>query len=134
MTVYEVDKSQGWLRSILTRLRKEGSPPGGPEGLRRRPKVGLALRGGVPRGLAHPGVLRCLEQHGSPLGGISGTSAGPLAAVSFGSRHPFEYIVKEAGAIRFGNFGQWRFSRMGLASNRRLESYPQDPFGVSDFK
>jgi NTE family protein len=134
MTVYEVDKNEGWLRSILTRLRKEGVPPGAPAPARRRPKVGLALGGGFARGISHLGVLRCLEQHGIPIDCIAGTSAGALAGVAFGSRQPFDFIVREASAIRFGNFGQWRFSRMGLASNRRLESYPHDHFGVTDFK
>ena len=137
MTVYETDKSKGWLQSILDRIREFGyaeppAPPPAPE--RRRPKVGLALGGGFARGIAHLGVLRCLQQHGIPIDCIAGTSAGALAGVAFGSGLPFEHIVKEAAAIRFGNFGQWRFSHMGLASNRRLESYPRDHFGVSDFK
>jgi NTE family protein len=94
----------------------------------------LALGGGFARGIAHLGVLRCLQQHGVPIDCIAGTSAGALAGVAFGSGLPFEQIVKEASAIRFGNFGQWRFSHMGLASNRRLESFPRDHFGVTDFK
>jgi NTE family protein len=136
MTVYETDKSKGWLRSILDRVREfgnAGQPPVSPAGERRCPKVGVALGGGFARGISHLGVLRCLEKNGIPIDCIAGTSAGALAGVAFGSRQPFEYIVKEAGAIRFGNFGQWRFSHMGLASNRRLEAYPKEHFGVSDF-
>jgi len=137
MTVYKTDKSKGWLQSILDHIREFGyaePPPLPPESEVRRPKVGLALGGGFARGIAHLGVLRCLQQHGIPIDCIAGTSAGALAGVAFGSGLPFENIVKEAAAIRFGNFGQWRFSHMGLASNRRLESYPRDHFGVSDFK
>jgi len=134
MTVYEVDKTRGWLQSLLDRLRKDGEAPAEPRAARRRPKVGLALGGGFARGIAHLGVLHSLQQNGIPIDCIAGTSAGALAGVAFGSGQPFDFIVKEAGLIRFGNFGQWRLSRMGLASNRRLESYPQDHFGVSDFK
>jgi NTE family protein len=136
MTIYETDKSKGWLQSILDRIREFGyaERPPGPEPAARRPKVGLALGGGFARGIAHLGVLRSLRQHGIPIDCIAGTSAGALAGVAFGSGRPFEHIVKEAAAIRFGNFGQWRFSHMGLASNRRLEAYPRDHFGVSDFK
>lgn len=137
MTVYETDKTKGWLLSILDRVREFGAggqPPvsAGAEAI--RPKVGLALGGGFARGISHLGVLRCLQQHGVPIDCIAGTSAGALAGVAFGSGRPFEYIVKEASAIRFGNFGQWRFSHMGLASNRRLEAYPREHFGVTDFK
>lgn len=137
MTVYETDKSKGWLQSIVDRVREFANaepPPAPPELGARRPKVGLALGGGFARGIAHLGVLRCLQQHGIPIDCIAGTSAGALAGVAFGSGRPFEHIVKEAAAIRFGNFGQWRFSHMGLASNRRLEAYPGEHFGVRDFK
>jgi NTE family protein len=139
VTIYETDKSKGWLQSILDRVREFGYAerpprPPEPEPETRRPKVGLALGGGFARGIAHLGVLRSLQQHGIPIDCIAGTSAGALAGVAFGSGQPFENIVREAAAIRFGNFGQWRFSHMGLASNRRLEVYPKDHFGVSDFK
>jgi NTE family protein len=139
VTVYDTDKSKGWLQSILDRVREFGyaeSPPLPPprESEGPRPKVGLALGGGFARGIAHLGVLRCLKQNGIPIDCIAGTSAGALAGVAFASGQPFEQIVKEASAIRFGNFGQWRFSHMGLASNRRLETFPRDHFGVTDFK
>jgi NTE family protein len=137
MTVYEADKGKGWLQGILERIREFGSaaqPPVSPQHKEHRLKVGLALGGGFARGIAHLGVLRSLRQHGIPIDCIAGTSAGALAGVAFASGQPFEYIVKEAGAIRFGNFGQWRFSHMGLASNRRLEAYPKEHFGVTDFK
>lgn len=137
MTVYETDKSKGWLQSILERVRefgRPGQPPVAREPQQRRPKVGVALGGGFARGISHLGVLHCLQQQGIPIDCIAGTSAGALAGVAFGSGQPFEYIVKEAGAIRFGNFGQWRFSHMGLASNRRLEAYPKAHFGVTDFE
>jgi NTE family protein len=136
MTVYETDRGKGWLQSILDRVREFGNagrpPVAQPEQV--RPKVGVALSGGFARGISHLGVLRCLHQNGIPIDCISGTSAGALAGVAYASGRPFEHIVKEAAAIRFGNFGQWRFSRMGLASNRRLELYPRDHFGVNDFK
>jgi len=137
MAVYETDKSKGWLQSIVDRVREFANaerPPVPPESGARRPKVGLALGGGFARGIAHLGVLHSLQQHGIPIDCIAGTSAGALAGVAFGSGRPFEHIVKEAAAIRFGNFGQWRFSHMGLASNRRLEAFPREHFGVTDFK
>ncbi len=138
MTVYETDKSKGWLQSILERVREFGyaeRPPAPPKiEPVTRPKVGLALGGGFARGIAHLGVLKTLQDSGIPIDCIAGVSAGALAGVAYGSGQPFENIVREAAAIRFGNFGQWRFSHMGLASNRRLENYPRDHFGVTDFK
>lgn len=43
-----------------------------------RPKIGLALGGGGPRGLAHIGVIKVLVDHGIPIHYIAGTSAGAL--------------------------------------------------------
>jgi NTE family protein len=79
-------------------------------------------------------VLRTLEQHGIPIDCIAGTSAGAMAGMAYGSGLPFEEVVNRAAALRFGNFGQWRFSWLGLASNQRLEFYPKRYFNVSTFE
>jgi len=41
-----------------------------------RPKIGLALGGGGPKGLAHIGVIKVLEKNNIPIDFIAGTSAG----------------------------------------------------------
>jgi NTE family protein len=43
-----------------------------------RPKIGLALGGGGPKGLAHIGVIKILEKNNIPIDYIAGTSAGSL--------------------------------------------------------
>ena len=43
-----------------------------------RMRVGLALGGGVARGLAHVGVLSVLEEAGVPLGWIAGSPLGGI--------------------------------------------------------
>jgi NTE family protein len=42
------------------------------------PKIGLALGGGGPKGLAHIGVIKTLIEHAVPIDYIAGTSAGAL--------------------------------------------------------
>lgn len=125
----------GWLRSAVERVREfayaERATLHEPA---RKPRVGVALGGGFARGIAHLGVLHALEQHGVAIDSIVGTSAGALAGVAFASGLPFEEVVRKASAIKFGNFGQWRFSWMGLASNERLESYPERFLGVKTFE
>lgn len=126
-----------WMRTALERVREFAYAERVPErsnGAGRKPKVGVALGGGFARGIAHLGVLHALEQNNIPVDYIVGTSAGALAGVAFASGLPFEEVVRRAGAIRFGNFGQWRFSWMGLASNERLESYPERFLGVKTFE
>jgi NTE family protein len=46
-------------------------------------KVGLALSGGVVRGLAHVGVVNVLEAAGIPIDVIAGTSAGAIVGAGY---------------------------------------------------
>ena len=103
--------------------------------------VALALGGGGVRGYAHLGVLEVLEKAGVPIQGLSGSSAGALAAASFAFGHKNPYKVHEAifdpeiarlaqgGGIRglarlFGGF-----RRPHLAETRRLEEGLKALFG-----
>jgi NTE family protein len=132
-----VAKMSGWLQSALDRVRDfayAGTPAPTAESAAAPRKVGLALGGGFARGISHLGVLHALQQNNIPIHCIAGTSAGALAAVAYASGLPFTEVVRKATELRFGNFAQWKFSKMGLASNQRLSLYPQLTLGVTDFK
>jgi NTE family protein len=125
----------GWLQAAVERVRElayaeRPEPPKAPA----RPKLGVALGGGFARGIAHLGVLHTLETNGIPVDYITGTSAGAMAGMAYASGLPFDEVVKRAGALRFGVFGQWRFSWLGLASNQRLEFYPKRHLNVTTFE
>src|SRR6185437_5367868 len=128
-------RSMSWLQDAVDRVRDfayaERPPSHDPA---KSPKIGLALGGGFARGVAHIGVLHALEQNHVPIDFIAGTSAGALAGIAYATGLPFEEIVKKAESLRFGAFGHWSFSRMGLASNQRLEFYPERFLGVSTFE
>ncbi|PYU36132.1 MAG: esterase [Acidobacteria bacterium] len=125
----------GWVQAALGRVR-EFAYAERPAQVNAsvRPKLGLALGGGFARGIAHAGVLHTLEQHGIAIDYIAGTSAGALAGMAYASGLPFEEVVKRAAALRFGAFGQWRFSWLGLASNQKLEFYPKRYLNISTFE
>jgi NTE family protein len=72
----------------------------------RRKKVGLALGGGVARGLAHIGVLSVLEKAGIPIDYVAGTSAGSLIGVTYCAGMDVEAI--KAIALRMH---WWRLAR-----------------------
>lgn len=55
------------------------------DGLSSPKRLGLALGGGVVRGLAHVGVLSVLEEAGVSIDMISGTSAGAIVAACYGA-------------------------------------------------
>ena len=122
-----------WLQNAVGRVREfaytEPQPP--PV---ERPKIGVALGGGFARGIAHLGVLRVLKEEKIPVDYLTGTSAGALMAISFASRHTIPEIERQAKATRFKDFGNWKLSWMGLASNQKLEHYPRKYLGVSTFE
>jgi len=89
----------------------------------RQPRVGLALGGGFARGIAHVGVLRTLEENAIPIDFIAGTSAGALIAAAYASGSTIEEMQRQGSATRFRDFGRWTISRMGMASNERLEDF-----------
>lgn len=125
----------GWVQATLERVR-DFAYAERPAEVKTpvRPKLGVALGGGFARGIAHVGVLHALEKNGFTIDYMSGTSAGALAGMAYASGLPFEEVVKRAAALRFGVFGQWRFSWLGLASNQKLEFYPKRHLNISTFE
>lgn len=89
----------------------------------RRPLVGLALGGGFARGIAHIGVLRAMEEHEIPIDFISGTSVGALIAATYAGGASVDDMERQGAATTFRDFGRWTLSRMGMATNERLEHF-----------
>jgi len=127
------EKVLNWMRGAVERVREfaYAEPLAEPE---LRPRVGVALGGGFARGIAHLGVLRVLDEEKIPIDYLAGTSAGAMLAASFATGHPIPEIVAQAKATRFRDFGQWKLSWMGLASNQKLEHYPRKYLGVTTFE
>jgi len=88
-----------------------------------RPRVGVALGGGFARGIAHIGVLRILEDNEIPIDFIAGTSVGALIAAAYASGTSLDEMARQGNSTRFRDFGRWTLSRMGMASNERLEDF-----------
>src|SRR5277367_3575689 len=88
-----------------------------------RPKVGLALSGGFARGIAHIGVLKVLKEHHIPVDCIAGTSVGALIGAAYAAGTSLEEMEKQAALTVFTDFGRWKLSRLGLASNQKLDEF-----------
>jgi len=88
-----------------------------------RPKIGVALGGGFARGIAHVGVLRVLEMHEIPVDFIAGTSVGALVAAAYAGGTSLEEMERRGAETHFRDFGRWTLSRMGMASNERLDEF-----------
>jgi NTE family protein len=70
------------------------APPVLAEPEQQRPKVGLALSGGGARGIAHVGVLRALEEMGTPIDYIAGTSMGAIVGGLYASGYDSGEILR----------------------------------------
>lgn len=92
-------------------------------GEERRPRIGVALGGGFARGIAHVGVLRVLEAHDIPVDFVCGTSVGALVAATYASGTPLAEMERQGAETEFRDFGRWTISRLGIATNDRLELY-----------
>jgi len=65
--------------------------------------VGLALGGGVMRGMAHIGVLKVFKEAGIPIDMVAGTSAGSIVAALYASGHSPERLEEIALGLRSGD-------------------------------
>ncbi|HXW18455.1 MAG TPA: patatin-like phospholipase family protein [Candidatus Acidoferrales bacterium] len=86
-------------------------------------RVGLALGGGFARGIAHIGVLRVFEEAGIEIHCMAGTSVGALIGAAYASGATLDDMERQGSETRFRDFGRWTLSRMGMASNERLEDF-----------
>jgi NTE family protein len=127
-------KVKNWLQSAVKRVREFAYTEPSAAEPTRRPRVGVALGGGFARGIAHLGVLSVLEKENIPVDYLAGTSAGAMLAIAYASGHAIHEIVAQARATRFKDFGNWKLSWLGLASNQKLEHYPRKFLGVSTFE
>ena len=122
-TLVEVAESKAfrWLKGGVGLLRDFAYPEG--EAGPKRPRVGLALSGGFARGIAHIGVLKVLKEHHIPVDCIAGTSVGALIGAAYAAGTPLDEMEKQAALTVFTDFGRWKLSRLGLASNQKLDEF-----------
>ncbi len=99
-----------------------------------RPRVGLALSGGVARGNAHIGVLRVLEENHIPIDYIAGTSAGSLVAAAYAAGMPMDEIAEIGRKMRWRDVGRVTLSRLGVQSNARMEEFVRARLPVKRFE
>ena len=103
-------------------------------GMPSRAGIGLALGGGFARGFAHLGVLQVLEQNHIPISHIAGTSVGSILGAAYASGAPLARIIDTCRTLRFRDIARWRVSRLGLASNQRLENLIERVFDSRRFE
>ena len=62
----------------------------------KRPKIGLALGSGGPRGLAHIGVIKVLKENNIPIDFIAGSSIGAMVGGFYAATKDIGQVEKIA--------------------------------------
>ncbi len=97
-----------------------------------RMRVGLALGGGVARGLAHIGVLSVLEEAGVPIDCIAGTSMGAIIGAAYCAGLEVDDLRKIAARTGWLQVSRPLFSASGLFTFTRMERWVEDNIGEFD--
>ncbi len=96
-----------------------------------RPKIGLALGGGVARGWAHIGVLRALKEMGIEPDIICGTSVGALAGGAYLADHldTLEEWARGLTKRRMLGYLDFRFGGSSFLTGQRLNKLTSQYLG-----
>jgi NTE family protein len=73
--------------------------------------------------LAHIGVLKVLEENGVKVHCVAGTSVGSIIAGAYAGGATIEEMTEVARKARWKDFARWTFSRLGFATNHRMEAF-----------
>jgi NTE family protein len=98
-----------------------------------RPRIGLALSGGVTRGPAHIGVLQVLTEAGIPIDYVAGVSVGSLIGAVYCAGLPLEQITELAFHIGWRQLARPVWPRTGFISFKRLEQFLINTIGDVQF-
>lgn len=120
-----------WIESAVKGIRTFAYREAHEEG---RPVIGVALGGGFARGIAHLGVLRVFEENGIPIDLLAGTSIGALVGAAYAGGATLDQLEQQGILTHFRDFGRWTISRMGMATNERLEGFLRRFTNVQTFE
>lgn len=99
-----------------------------------RLRVGLALGGGVARGLAHIGVLSELERAGIPIDCIAGTSIGALIGAAYSAGLELDDLKAIAARTGWWQVSRPFFSAGGFVTFQQMEQWIEDNVGQFDVR
>ncbi len=99
-----------------------------------RLKVGLALGGGVARGLAHIGVLSVLEEARVPIDCIAGTSMGAIIGAAYCAGLGIDELRDVAARTGWWQVSRPLFSAGGFVTFIHLERWLEENIGEFDVR
>lgn len=99
-----------------------------------RKRVGLALGGGVARGLAHIGVLTVLQEAKIPIDYLAGTSMGALIGAAYCAGIEIPELLENAKSISWWDVASPTWPRHGWLSFEKMEDLVNDMIGEVDIR
>lgn len=99
-----------------------------------RKKVGLALGGGVARGLAHIGVIAVLEEANIPIDYIAGTSMGAMIGAAYSAGIEVPQLVEIASNTGWLTIARPAWPRHGFFSFAKMEDWMLELVGNIDIR
>lgn len=110
------------IRPEHLRLGDHGAHPG-------RPVVGLALGGGVVRGMAHIGVLQVLMEQGIPIDIVAGTSVGSLVGAAFAGGADLYELERVVPTLSWPKLVSPSWPKQGLLNSAKLGRFLESLIG-----
>jgi NTE family protein len=98
-----------------------------------KPKIGLALSGGVVRGFAHLGVLEVLEAEGIEIDIVGGASAGALIGYCYAAGMRLPALIELTTQINWLRLAQPVWPKSGFVSFIKLEQWLVELLGDLHF-
>ncbi len=102
--------------------------------MRGRKRVGVALGGGVARGIAHIGVLAVLEESGIPIDYVSGTSVGAVIAANYCAGLTPRELLERARKMSWFQIARPVWPKRGFVSFDKLGDWMVRNIGDLEFK
>jgi len=99
-----------------------------------RPKIGLALGSGGPRGMAHIGVIKVLKEAGIPIDYIAGSSVGAVVGGLYSVFQEVEAVEKVALSLSWMETISLMdiSARQGVIKGDKIVKYLQELIGSVD--
>lgn len=99
-----------------------------------RPRVGVALSGGIAKVVAHVGILRAFDEAGVPVDAIAACSGGSIIGAFYAAGWSPEQMTDVARHLSWKKLTRVTLPRMGLLSNERMETFVTERLGDIRFE
>ena len=103
----------------------------------KRPKIGLALGSGGPKGLAHIGVIKVLEENNIPIDFMAGSSIGAMVGGFYAAGLSIKEIEKIALSVNWRRVFSILFDphlKQGLIGGEKLKTFIGDYINGKKFE